>query len=182
MFVKRAFLLAVLLVGAFAQDTRDLAVSKANEKGPIKVVKNEDDVYALASRWAASLKAGWDTEDGELDTSFILGEYAPDGAVTLLTSKGGFDTGSQLLPTVSNIPATTNDLRKAYFEKFLLNEPVRTEDDIVCLCECRSISPISSLFPSWRTDPYTGQLDPQGPPDQQGRGHLGWQLGIHLCR
>ena len=69
MFVKRAFLLAVLLVSAFAQDTRDLAVSKANEKGPIKVVKNEDDVYALASRWAASLKAGWDTEDGELDTS-----------------------------------------------------------------------------------------------------------------
>ena len=125
MFVKRAFLLAVLLVGAFAQDARELAVSKPNEGGEIKVVKNEDDVGALAGRWAASLIAGWNTT-ATPNTARILGEYAPDGAVTVHSAKGGFDTGSQLLPTVSNVPANTNALRDAYFEKFLLNKPVRT--------------------------------------------------------
>lgn len=72
MFVKRAILLAVLLVGAFAQDDRELAVSKANEKGEIKVVKNADNVDALAKRWSDSLIAGWNTT-ATVNTARILG-------------------------------------------------------------------------------------------------------------
>ena len=125
MFVKRAFLLAVLLVGAFAQDARELAVSKPNEGGEIKVVKNKDDVLALANRWATSLLAGWNNATDVVNPAAVLAEYAPDGAVTVHSSKGGFATGSQLLATVEATPLNTNALRMAYFNKFLANKPVR---------------------------------------------------------
>lgn len=82
-------------MGAFAQDARELAVSKPNQNGEIKVVKTDDDVLALANRWATSLLAGWNNVTDVVNTAPILGEYAPDGAVTVHSSKGGFATGSQ---------------------------------------------------------------------------------------
>ena len=69
MFVQRAVLLAVLLVGAFAQDARELAVSKPNSGGgQIKVVKNADDVMALAGRWVASL---WTANSATVNTADV---------------------------------------------------------------------------------------------------------------
>jgi len=124
MFVKRFLLLAIVLVATSAQEVRELATSKPNKGGTIRVVKTADDVYALAGRWVASLVAGWTANSTVVNTAPILGEYAPDGAVTVHSSKGGFSTGSQLLATMTNTPLTTNALRNTYFTTFLVNKPV----------------------------------------------------------
>jgi len=124
MFVKRFLLLAIVLVATSAQEVRELATSKPNKGGTIRVVRTADDVYALAGRWVASLVAGWTANSTVVNTAPILGEYAPDGAVTVHSSKGGFSTGSQLLATMANTPLTTNALRNTYFTTFLVNKPV----------------------------------------------------------
>jgi hypothetical protein len=122
MFVKRFLLLAIVLVAASAEGGSKQ--SKQNKNGAIRVIKTDDDVYALAGRWAAPLLAGWTVNGTVVNPARILGEYAPDGAVTVHSSKGGFATGSQLLATVANTPLTTNALRNTYFQTFLGNKPV----------------------------------------------------------
>jgi hypothetical protein len=131
MFVKRVIMLTVLLVGAFAQEgIRELEsqqnkVSNTNKDGDIRVVKTEDDVFALANRWATALVDSW--KGGIKADPIILEEYAPDGALTThFSNKGDFATGSQLLATLEDKPLITNAQRNKYFQFFLKNEPVRT--------------------------------------------------------
>lgn len=45
--------------------------------------------------------------------------------MTMYSSKGGSGTGSQLLPTLSGIPADTNAKRNTYFLGFVAKKPVR---------------------------------------------------------
>ena len=80
MFVKRFLLLAIVLVATSAQEVRELDTSKPNKGGTIRVVKSDDDVYALAGRWVASLMAGWTADSTVVNTAPILSrEEGRDG-------------------------------------------------------------------------------------------------------
>lgn len=93
--------------------------------GP-KTIRDANGIVQLAVRWSNALQKGWRGLGGAVDSSYVLAQYAPDGAISFKSKPdSGLATGSTLLPTVSGVRATTTALKKAYFDNtFLPIDPV----------------------------------------------------------
>ena len=97
--------------------------------GP-RVIKAPADVEALAERWRLALLDGWQAPASPLNPipGPVLAQYAPDG-LAAYKSKGSFNKGSVLLPTLSGTILDTDALRKTYFQDTFL--PTSPNPDFV---------------------------------------------------